>query len=133
MKKWWATYKMTQNQQLVVPSFPISSDCKKDGMKMCYDCAPKTISPPSFWVDGFFSLGNFKRKLTPDTSAQILELWGTHVHIVWGQRMCICPCTGHAHILWHVYHWPCVLTVYANLVLQDFIFWTYLHIFLAQL
>jgi len=24
MRKWWATYKMTQNQQLVVPSFPIS-------------------------------------------------------------------------------------------------------------
>jgi len=40
---------------LVVPSFPISSNCTK-GMKMCYDCAPKTISPRGFWVHGFFSL-----------------------------------------------------------------------------
>jgi hypothetical protein len=94
MKKWWATDKMTQNQKLVVPSFPISSNCKKEGMKMCYDCAPKTISPPSFWVHGFFILRKKFKKLTPDRRIQILELWGTHVHIVWGQHMCI---------LWHVY------------------------------
>jgi hypothetical protein len=29
---------------------------RKNGMKMCYECAPKTISPPSFWVHWFVSL-----------------------------------------------------------------------------
>ncbi len=122
MRKWWATYKMTQNQQLVVPSFPISSNCKK-GMKMCYDCAPETISGPSFWVHGFFSLRNFWKNWH---RIRAFKFWN------FGGPMCIL-CEGnvcvyvHARIM-HIYcgMWTIDL-VYRQFMptwfYRDFVFW----------
>jgi hypothetical protein len=112
---------MTQSQQLVVPSFPISSNCKK-GMKMCYDCAPKTISPPSFWVHGFFSPRNLKKNWH---QIQALKFWnfGGPMCILREGNVCVYV---HARIL-HIYCGVCTIDLVYRLFLPT---WFYRIIFL---
>ncbi len=49
-------------------------------LKMCYGCAPKTIHLLAFDFIDSSGLKNFLKKLTPNTSIQIVELLWRHGH-----------------------------------------------------